>query len=162
MGTAGAPICASGSAGMESCHISPIFPYGWRFLITVFGSSNSQWFALFMVLQCVWTITRATLSTAVVAVIAEVRIAKDEKALDEVYNQCLSMEMERKLSFEQRESRKEEPVDPDKPPPEPPDILDAFENQRYISKLIQWSQWKLLSTNEVGRIWFDRDNDPEG
>jgi hypothetical protein len=50
--------------------------------------------------------------------------------------------MERKLSFEQRESRKEEPVDPDKPPPEPPeppDILDAFENQRYISKLIQWS-----------------------
>ena len=92
-----------------------------------------------MVLQCVWTITRATLSTAVVAVIAEVRIAKDEKALDEVYNQCLSMEMERKLSFEQRESRKEEPFDPDKPPPEPPDILDAFENQRYISKLIQWS-----------------------
>ena len=60
-----------------------------------------------MVLQCVWTITRATLSTAVVAVIAEVRIAKDEKALDEVYNQCLSMEMERKLSFEQRESRKQ-------------------------------------------------------
>jgi hypothetical protein len=31
-----------------------------------------------------------------------------------------------------------EPFDPDKPPPEPPDILDAFENQRYISKLIQW------------------------
>jgi hypothetical protein len=55
-----------------------------------------------------------------------------------------------------------EPFDPDKPPPEPPDILDVFENQRYISKLIQWSQWKLLSTNEVGRIWFDRDNDPEG
>jgi hypothetical protein len=91
-----------------------------------------------MVLQCVWTITRATLSTAVVAVIAEVRIAK-EKALEEVYNQCFSMEMERKLSFEQRESRKEEPFDPDKPPPEPSDILDAFENQRYISKLIQWS-----------------------
>jgi hypothetical protein len=32
-----------------------------------------------------------------------------------------------------------EPFDPDKPPPEPPDILDVFENQRYISKLIQWS-----------------------
>jgi len=85
-----------------------------------------------MVLQCVWTITRATLSTAVVAVIAEVRIAKDEKALDEVYNQCLSMEMERKLSLS-RENQG------NKPPPEPPDILDALENQRYISKLIQWS-----------------------
>ena len=24
-------------------------------------------------------------------------------------------------------------------PPEPPDILDVFENQRYISKLFQWS-----------------------
>jgi len=57
---------------------------------------------------------------------------KDEKALDEVYNQCLSMEMERKLSLN-RENQG------NKPPPEPPDILDAFENQRYISKLIQWS-----------------------
>jgi hypothetical protein len=32
-----------------------------------------------------------------------------------------------------------EPFDPDKPPPEPPEILDVFENQRYISKLVQWS-----------------------
>jgi hypothetical protein len=32
-----------------------------------------------------------------------------------------------------------EPFDPDKPPPEPPEILDVFENQRYISKLIEWS-----------------------
>jgi hypothetical protein len=24
------------------------------------------------------------------------------------------------------------------PPPEPPEILDVFENQRYISQLIQW------------------------
>jgi hypothetical protein len=73
-----------------------------------------------MVLQCVWTITRDP----------EHRGGrgdrrspdrKGRKALDEVYNQCLSMEMERKLSFEQKESRKEEPFDPDKPPPEPPD-----------------------------------------
>ncbi len=28
--------------------------------------------------------------------------------------------------------------DPDKPPPEPPEILDRFESQRYMSKLIQW------------------------
>ena len=44
----------------------------------------------------------------------------------------LVMEMERKLSLS-RENQG------NKPPPEPPDILDAFENQRYISKLIQWS-----------------------
>jgi hypothetical protein len=29
--------------------------------------------------------------------------------------------------------------DPDKAPPEPPEILDLFEVQRYTSKLIQWS-----------------------
>ena len=29
------------------------------------------------------------------------------------------------------------PFDPDKPPPDPPETLDVFENQRYISKLIQ-------------------------
>jgi hypothetical protein len=36
------------------------------------------------------------------------------------------------------EDKLNEPFDPDKPPPEPPEILDVFENQRYISKLIQW------------------------
>ena len=30
------------------------------------------------------------------------------------------------------------PFDPDKAPPDPPEALDVFENQRYISKLIQW------------------------
>ena len=29
------------------------------------------------------------------------------------------------------------PFDPDKAPPDPPKTLDVFENQRYISKLIQ-------------------------
>ena len=33
----------------------------------------------------------------------------------------------------------DEPFDPDKPPPEPPETLDVFESQSYISKLIQWS-----------------------
>jgi hypothetical protein len=32
----------------------------------------------------------------------------------------------------------DEPFDPDKPPPEPSDVLDVFESERYISKLIQW------------------------
>jgi hypothetical protein len=37
------------------------------------------------------------------------------------------------------ENDADEPFDPDKPPPEPPEILDFFESQRYMSKLIQWS-----------------------
>jgi len=31
------------------------------------------------------------------------------------------------------------PFDPDKAPPDPPETLNIFENQQYISKLIQWS-----------------------
>jgi hypothetical protein len=31
----------------------------------------------------------------------------------------------------------DELFDPDKPPPDPPEILDLFESQRYFSKLIQ-------------------------
>jgi hypothetical protein len=30
------------------------------------------------------------------------------------------------------------PFDPDKAPTDPPETLNIFENQRYISKLIQW------------------------
>jgi hypothetical protein len=30
------------------------------------------------------------------------------------------------------------PFDPDKAPPDPQETLDLFENQGYISKLIQW------------------------
>jgi len=32
----------------------------------------------------------------------------------------------------------DDPFPPDKPPPEPPDIVNVFETERYISKLIQW------------------------
>ena len=85
-------------------HLPQFFLTGWRFPITFFGSSILQWFALFMVLQYVWTITRATLSTAVVAVMANSGSKSAKKALNEVHNQWLHMEMERKLSFEQREN----------------------------------------------------------
>jgi hypothetical protein len=30
------------------------------------------------------------------------------------------------------------PFDPDEAPPDPPETLNLFESQRYISKLIQW------------------------
>jgi hypothetical protein len=50
-----------------------------------------------------------------------------------------------------------EPFDLDKPPPEPPDIFDPFESQRYISKPIQWSL--EASTRERSRPHLvDRDN----
>ena len=59
------------------------------------------------------------------------------------------------------EDELDNPFDPDKPPPEPPDILDPFESQRYISKLIQWSL--DASTRERSRPHLvKRDNDPEG
>jgi hypothetical protein len=32
----------------------------------------------------------------------------------------------------------DETFDPDEPPPKPPETLDVFENQRYMSKLIEW------------------------
>jgi hypothetical protein len=36
------------------------------------------------------------------------------------------------------EDELDEPFDPDKPPPEPPEVLDFFEMHGYTSKLIQW------------------------
>jgi hypothetical protein len=53
-----------------------------------------------------------------------------------------------------------EPFEPDRPPAEPPGILDVFANQRYISKLIQWSQ--EASRRERSRSHLvERDDDPE-
>ena len=51
-------------------HLPRFFLTGWRFFVTVVASSILQWFALFMILQYVWTILRPTLSTAVVAIMA--------------------------------------------------------------------------------------------
>ena len=57
--------------------------------------------------------------------------------------------------------RVDEPFDPDKPPPEPPDILDVFENQGYISKLIQWGL--EASKRERSRPHLvERDDDLDG
>jgi hypothetical protein len=94
-------------------HLPQFLLTGWRFPITIFGSSILQWFALLMILQYVWTITRTTLSTAVVAVMAKSGSQRAKKALDEVHKREWSMEMERKLSLEQRESRKEDWPSPD-------------------------------------------------
>jgi hypothetical protein len=57
-----------------------------------------------------------------------------------------------------------EPFDPGKPPLEPPAILDVFENQRYISKLIQWGleACNLTKRERSPPHLVERDNDPEG
>jgi hypothetical protein len=55
----------------------------------------------------------------------------------------------------------DEPFDPDKPPPEPPEVFDFFEMQRYTSKLIQWGL--EASKRERSRPHLvERDNDTEG
>lgn len=55
----------------------------------------------------------------------------------------------------------DEPFDPDEPPPEPPDTFDVFENQRYMSKLIQWGL--EASERERDRPHLaERDDNEEG
>jgi hypothetical protein len=51
-------------------HLPRFFLAGWRFPVTLLGSSIVQWFALLMIIQYLWTILRPTLSTAVVAMMA--------------------------------------------------------------------------------------------
>ncbi len=60
---------------------------GWEFPLTVFGSSILLWFALLMILQYVWTITRATLSTGVVALMARLGSQWAKQALDDGHRQ---------------------------------------------------------------------------
>ena len=54
----------------------------------------------------------------------------------------------------------DEPFDPDEPPPEPPDALDVFENQRYMSKLIEWGL--EASKRERSRPHLVERDDEEG
>ena len=50
---------------------------------------------------------------------------------------------------------------PDEPPPKPPETLDVFENQRYMSKLIEWGL--EASKRERRRPHLvERDDDEEG
>jgi hypothetical protein len=60
--------------GVSAVWIVPHLPRylltGWRSPLTLFGSCVVQWFALLMVLQYVWIIVRATLSTAFVGAMA--------------------------------------------------------------------------------------------
>ena len=54
----------------------------------------------------------------------------------------------------------DEPFDPDEPP-KPPKTLDDFENQRYLSKLIEWGL--EASKRERRRPpLVERDDDEEG
>jgi len=56
----------------------------------------------------------------------------------------------------------DEPFDPDKPPTNPPEILDVFENQRYISKLLQWGLEASKRERSRPHLVARDDDDPEG
>jgi hypothetical protein len=86
-------------------HLPPFFLTGWRFPLTLLGSSILQWFALLMILQYVWTITRATLSTVVVAVMAKLGSQWAKRALDDGHRQWQFMETGRQVVVEQKQSR---------------------------------------------------------
>lgn len=97
-------------AGFFAAWIVPHLPRflltGRRFSVTVFASSILQWFALLMILQYVWTITRATLSTVVVAVMARVGSQSARRALDDGHRQWHFMETGRKVAVDRGNQRK--------------------------------------------------------
>jgi hypothetical protein len=52
------------------------------------------------------------------------------------------------------------PFDPEKAPPDPPETLNVFDNQRYISKLIQWSL-EASKRRQSRRHLVERDDDEQ-
>jgi hypothetical protein len=53
-----------------------------------------------------------------------------------------------------------EPFDPDEPPPEPSEALNVLEDQRYLSKLIQWG-WEASKRERSRPHLVERDDDDE-
>lgn len=88
-------------------HLPRLFLRGWRFSATVVASSILQWFALLMILQYVWTVTRATLSTVVLAGMARLGSKWAKRALQDACRQRYFMEMGREVGIEQKQSRGE-------------------------------------------------------
>ena len=123
---------------MESCHISRNFSLRDGDSLSRFlgrqirsGSPCSWFFSAF-------GRSRATLSTAVVAVIAEVRIAKDERRWTRYITSACPWRWNVSSASSRKNQGKKNPLILTNRRPSR-QILDAFENQRYISKLIQWS-----------------------
>ena len=86
-------------------HLPNFFLKGWRFPVTLFVSSGFQWFALFMILQYVWTIARATLSTAGVVAMAKLGSQWAKQALDDAPRRCQLMSLEHRDGAEQKQSK---------------------------------------------------------
>lgn len=85
-------------------HLPHFLLAGWRLPITALTSGFCQWFALFMILQYVWTIVSATAKTAVVAAMAAKKSRWAVRSLDEA--PCRVMEMERKVGANQTTTKK--------------------------------------------------------
>jgi len=86
-------------------HLPRILLTGWRLPLTDFASGFWQWFALLMVLQYVWTIVRATQSTAFVAVMAAFGFQWARRSLDDNLQQSQHQELERIVGNKQRQSQ---------------------------------------------------------
>ena len=65
-------------------HLPNFFLNGWRFSLTVFATAVVQWFALFMVLQYVWLLLRATVLTALYAIISSFRERNTIRKLERI------------------------------------------------------------------------------
>jgi hypothetical protein len=87
-------------------------------------------------------------------------ISRCEAALT-AFENCGELPPGRTMPPVRSEDELNEPFYPDKPPPEPPEIVNVFENQRYISKLIQWSLEATNRERSRPRL-VENDDDPEG
>jgi uncharacterized membrane protein len=85
-------------------HLPSFFLKGWRLPVTVFTFRVGQWFALLMVLQHMWTIVRATLSTAVVVAMAAFGFRWAKQSLDDNLCHLQYKEIERTVGIQQNES----------------------------------------------------------
>jgi len=85
-------------------HLPSFFITGWRSPFTVFAAAVVQWFALLMVLQHLWRIVRATLSTAFMGVMASLGSQWAKQSLSDVAGWWQTREMENTVGVEQEHS----------------------------------------------------------
>jgi len=69
--------------------------------------------------------------------------------------------MEIEIQWQEHELGSYPTFDPDEPPPDPLETLNALEHQRYISKLIHWGL-EASEREQSQPHLVERDNDLEG
>jgi hypothetical protein len=89
-------------------HLPDFVLTGWRAIVTVIGFSILQWFALFMIIQYVWTIVRATLSTGLLAARGRFGSRGAQQVLDDAPRLWQSIELKRTLNAESNPLKEKE------------------------------------------------------